>query len=172
MDLIQFHQKKLLKLRWIRNKRRYLQQFFYGRKICCMCARNSIFCSEKKQWREQEMRKVREKIQILTSMENTMLQKERFNPYQCGTGIHASEKYPSRAKAKRKWKKEINKFLQRGFSSLFFSHNRKIVLIHHTTYDGKHPKIFFEFKGKTHPLKVCLKKYGKILHGTVERRSV
>lgn len=57
------------------------------------------------------MRKVCEKIQILTAMENTMLQKERYNPYQCGTGVHASEKYPNRAKAKRKWKKEIRNYL-------------------------------------------------------------
>ena len=57
------------------------------------------------------MKKINESIQILTSMENTMIQKERYNPYQCGTGIHASEKYPKRAKSKGKWKKEARAYM-------------------------------------------------------------
>ena len=57
------------------------------------------------------MKKINESIQILTSMENTMIQKERYNPYQCGTGIHASEKYPKIAKSKGKWKKEARAYM-------------------------------------------------------------
>ena len=43
----------------------------------------------------------------ISAYENTMRNKPRYNAYQCGIGAFASEKHPTRAKEKRRWKKEI-----------------------------------------------------------------
>jgi len=53
------------------------------------------------------MKKRKTTILKISSYENTMRQKERYNPYQCGTGIMKTDKYPSRAKRKEILKKEL-----------------------------------------------------------------
>lgn len=39
-------------------------------------------------------------VATISSYENTMIGRERFNPYQTGHGVWKSDKYPSRARKK------------------------------------------------------------------------
>lgn len=49
-------------------------------------------------------------ITRLSSLENTFKNKERFNPYVSGYGVHRSKKYPIRAEIKRNTRKEVEKY--------------------------------------------------------------
>lgn len=57
------------------------------------------------------MKRKKETIRIMSTYENTMINKERYNPFQSGHGMHESEKYPKRSKSKAKWKKESREFI-------------------------------------------------------------
>ena len=47
-------------------------------------------------------------INVLSSLEVTHMKRERFNPYQTGTGVHKSDKYPSRARRKALFRREMD----------------------------------------------------------------
>lgn len=50
-------------------------------------------------------------IKITTSIDQTLAEKERFNPYQTGHGFYKNKKYPSRTEEKEKLRKEIEDVL-------------------------------------------------------------
>jgi len=54
------------------------------------------------------MKKKKIKIASVSSLEVSLAQKERFNPYMIGYGEHKSAKYPNRATSKR----ELNSYKQ------------------------------------------------------------
>ena len=47
------------------------------------------------------------KMKVLTSLEATRAQRERFNPFQTGYGAHKTDKKPSRARSKELLRKEM-----------------------------------------------------------------
>ena len=47
------------------------------------------------------------KMKVLTSLEATRVQRERFNPFQTGYGAHKTDKKPSRARSKELLRKEM-----------------------------------------------------------------
>lgn len=47
------------------------------------------------------------KVAAISSLENTLISKERYNPFQCGHGAFKNEKRPSRAKEKATFRKEL-----------------------------------------------------------------
>ena len=49
----------------------------------------------------------KENIITVNTVENTLLNKERFNPYQTGHGFYKDKKHPSRTEKKQKLRKEI-----------------------------------------------------------------
>ena len=49
----------------------------------------------------------KEIIKTTTSIDQTLLEKERFNPYQTGHGFYKDKKHPSRTEEKQKLRKEI-----------------------------------------------------------------
>jgi len=53
----------------------------------------------------------KEIIKVKTSIEQTLQEKERFNPYQTGHGFYKSKKHPSRTEEKEKLRKEIEDVL-------------------------------------------------------------
>lgn len=46
-----------------------------------------------------------------SSIENTLAQMPKYNPFACGHGVHQSKKKPNRAKQKIKLQKEIKDYL-------------------------------------------------------------
>ena len=46
-------------------------------------------------------------IKTIPSVDQTLFEKERFNPYQTGHGFYKNKKRPSRAEEKQKLRKEI-----------------------------------------------------------------
>ena len=60
------------------------------------------------------MKKKKETIHIMSGVENTLHNMEKFNPYQCGHGFHEDKegKRAKRSRRKAKERKEINSFLE------------------------------------------------------------
>lgn len=60
------------------------------------------------------MKKKKETIHIMSSVENTLHNMEKFNPYQCGHGFYEDKegKRAKRSRRKAKERKEINSFLE------------------------------------------------------------
>lgn len=54
------------------------------------------------------MSRRKEKITVLTSVDATLMKMPKYNPYQTGTGIHASKKHMSRAKRKQQFRRELD----------------------------------------------------------------
>jgi len=57
------------------------------------------------------MSKKRETIKVFGSIENTLKQMPKYNPYQMGYGEHKSVKYKSRAKNKEEARQIIREYL-------------------------------------------------------------
>jgi hypothetical protein len=57
-------------------------------------------------------RKRRETIQVMDSIEKSLMDMEKFNPYQCGNGAWTSEKYKNTRKGRRrdKLRKEMREY--------------------------------------------------------------
>jgi hypothetical protein len=57
-------------------------------------------------------RKKRETIKVMDSIEKSLMDMEKFNPYQCGNGVWVSEKYKTGRKGRRrdKLRKEIREY--------------------------------------------------------------
>jgi hypothetical protein len=57
-------------------------------------------------------RKKRETIKVMDSIEKSLMDIEKFNPYQCGNGVWVSEKYKTGRKGRRrdKLRKEIREY--------------------------------------------------------------
>ena len=47
-------------------------------------------------------------IHVLSSLEATRMKRERFNPYQTGTGVHKTDKHPSRARRKAMSRRDMD----------------------------------------------------------------
>lgn len=52
----------------------------------------------------------RETIKVMNSIEKSLSDMEKFNPYQTGTGIHVSEKYKKKGRKKEKERKEMKSY--------------------------------------------------------------
>lgn len=57
-------------------------------------------------------RKRRETIKVMDSIEKSLMDMEKFNPFQCGNGAWNSEKYETgrKGRAKDKLRKEIREY--------------------------------------------------------------
>ena len=57
-------------------------------------------------------RKRRETIKVMDSIEKSLRDMEKFNPYQCGNGVWVSEKYKNGRKGRRrdKLRKEMREY--------------------------------------------------------------
>lgn len=53
----------------------------------------------------------KEVITSISSVENTLLHKPRFNPYQTGHGAYKNKKHPGRSKRKNDLRKQISEEL-------------------------------------------------------------
>lgn len=54
--------------------------------------------------------KKKETIKIMSGLEKSLSEIERFNPYQTGTGVWTSEKYKKKGKSREKLRKEMKNF--------------------------------------------------------------
>lgn len=57
-------------------------------------------------------RKKRETIKVMDSIEKSLMDIEKFNPYQCGNGVWVSEKYKTgrKGRSRDRLRKEIKKY--------------------------------------------------------------
>ena len=52
----------------------------------------------------------KETIKIFDGLEKSLMDMEKFNPYQTGTGVHVSEKYKKKGRKKEKERKEMKSY--------------------------------------------------------------
>ena len=57
------------------------------------------------------MAKKKETILSISSVENTLLHKPRYNPYAVGHGAYKNKKHPSRGKIKNDTRRQVNEEL-------------------------------------------------------------
>lgn len=53
----------------------------------------------------------KETIKIMSGIEVSLANRERFNPYQTGYGVHKSVKYPNRTARKAEARKQIHNYI-------------------------------------------------------------